>query len=134
MSDPLWEALPLLDLARKMFPALEYLRVRRWFELREKRREAQESLRRSLALSEQTCALHGHPEASAGGMSIALGSPLWCGCNWKVEMLYDYGHGGRRVLCFHRRDPGTGVTLGAVFDGPPDEEQLWQLRKAFSDG
>jgi hypothetical protein len=130
MAGPLWEALPLLDLARKAVPALEYLRVRRWFELREKRREAQESLRRGLALSEQMCALHGHPEASGSGMSIALGSPLWCGCNWKT----DFTREGTRALFFHRRDPGTGVTLGAVFCGPPDADQLRALREAFSDG
>ena len=133
MGDPLWEALPVLDLARKAVPALEYLQARRWFKLREKRREAQESRRRGQLMSEQACPLHGHPEAG-GGMPVALGSPLWCGCNWQVALVAEVPSGLRRVLCFHRRDPGTGVTLAAVFDGPPDEAQLWQLGKAFSDG
>lgn len=129
MTDPLLESLPLLDLARKALPALEYLRVRRWYERREQRREAAEYLRQGRVMTEQHCVLHGLPDPR----DVALGSPPWCGCHWKM----DWTREGERCLFFHRRDPATGTTLGAVFpawDLPLREDRLRELREAFSDG
>jgi hypothetical protein len=131
MSDPLFETLPLLDMARKVIPILEYLSVKRQVAKRIARREAMERLRYNMLMAEQMCPLHGMPESADG---LALGSPLWCDCQWSRDTIYT-SHGSQRVIRVARPDRAEGTFLVATVadEGQPISEQmLCQIRKSFS--
>jgi hypothetical protein len=131
MSDPLWESLPLLDLARKAIPVLEYLSASRRYERARRRREAIEALRRGRLMAAQLCPLHGFPGSVDG---LPFGPALWCGCEWWRDVIYpDYKP--LQVVRWSRLVPVTGERLVATFpesDLPLREDQLQRLRESFS--
>lgn len=131
VSDPFRQSLPWLDVAQRLWPAGRYLAIRHQVLRRIKNREFAESMRQARILIEQTCLLHGRPQEAPN--SSGAGS-LWCGCEWRKDVVYARNGTVQHVIRVARRDPDTGTLRVASFadtGGYPGEDVLDQVRDAF---